>query len=192
MAPIIAAFEEAYSRHGQDLVLEHTSGSLSHHALLSRDCLGGTRIAQLPEFPDGGSGEYVSYRTYTVAVKGIRPILAGQSIYIDFTENLSIRGGGMRWGCREVNRGPGVRQQLRTHTTCFATQSGSSILYVGNPIPPPPIWPHALVDQLPDIDGSGPETLSGGNTAYINRPLSWTYNYQFPIRLIGEPHYLIG
>jgi hypothetical protein len=59
-------------------------------------------------------------------------------------------------GCREVNRGPGVRQRLRTHTTCFATQTGSSTLYLGYPQAPRPIWPYALVDEYPDIQATGP------------------------------------
>lgn len=192
MAPIIAAFELAYSRGGGDLVLEHTNGRSSYHALRNRDCIGGTQIAQLPQFPENGGGEYISYRSYTVAVRGIRPVTTGQSMFLEFTESISISGGAARFGCREVNRGPGVRQQLRTHTTCVATQSGSSTLYLGYPKAPPAIWPWALVDEEPDIDATGPQPLSGGIPAYVNRQMSWTYNYQFPTRLYGEPHYLLG
>lgn len=192
MGKIIADFEDAYSYGGQDMVLEMSDGRYSQHVLRNQDCIGGTTIAELPQFPDGLHGEYISYRTYTVAVEGIRPITSGQNLFIEFQESVTISGGTARYGCREVNRGPGVRQQLRTHSTCVATQSGFSTLYIGYPQPPPPIWPNALVDEEPDTEGISPETLSGGIPAYVNRRISWTYNYQFPTRLYGEPHYLLG
>lgn len=193
-AGFLRELEQAYTRNGQDLVLEHSDGTPSYHALLSRDCIGGTRVVQLPVYPRGQGGEYVSFRTVSIAVEGIRPVLNGVSLYLAFQERITISGGGARWGCREVNRGPGQRQQLRTHSKCEATQTGSATLYVGEPEVPSPIWPQALVDQYPALDAVGPETISAGSigdSAFVNRSVTWSYSYEFPYRLFGEPHYLL-
>lgn len=192
MDAIIREFEQAYSVNGQDLVLEHEDGTPSYHQLLSRNTIGGTRVISPPQFGEGRQGEYVSYRSYSVTIEAIRPILAGVSAFIEFQETVSVRGGGARFGVSEVNYGPGIRQRLRTHSRCVATQSGRATLFTGYPDPPPPIWPFALVDQFPDIQVEAPETISTGQGSdLINGTTSWTYNFEFPLRLAGLPHYLL-
>ncbi|MCR9292902.1 MAG: hypothetical protein NXI32_09295 [bacterium] len=192
MGPVIQAFENAYSQSGRDAALEFEDGTPSHHQLLNANSLGGVRVVQPPEFPDGKKGELVNYRSYSLAIEAMFPIFRGQSLFIEFSERISIRGGGRRWGVVEVNRGPGVRQMIRTHTKCTATQSGSATLFVGWPDPPKPIWPFALVDEFPDFDVDSPETIAAdvANASLINGGVSWTYNYEFPLRLFGTPHYL--
>lgn len=190
MDAVIWAFERAYSQDRQDLVLEHPDGRPSYQALYSRDCIGGTKIYEPPQFTQSIPREYVSFRSYSVVVGGLKPLRPGANVYLDFSESLSIRGGGARFGCTEVNNGPGTRQQLRTHSTCTASQSGSMTLFTGFPSPPPPIWPYALVDQYPDYEVGPP--LSQGLGTVTNRSVSWSYNYAFPQRLYGEPHYIIG
>lgn len=188
----IAAFERAYSLNGKDLVLETIDGVPTHHALRARDCIGGTKVVGLPEFPEGAGAEAIGYRSYTIAVQGTKPIFNGASLFTEFNETISIEGGGWKTGCREVNFGPGVQQRLRTHSTCFATQSGRAVAYLGNPAVPPPIWPGARVDQFPRLELSSPEVESGGTFSTLtNRNISWSYNYEFPFRLFGIPHYLV-
>lgn len=191
MRATIAAFEVAYSRGGQDVILEQENGLPSYHQLRTRDCIGGTKITQPPQFPTGSRGEYVNYRSYSVAVEGLIPAKVGRDIYLTFDERISISGGGARYGVIEVNRGPGVRQLLRTHSKCVASQSGSASVQFGTPNIPPPIWPQALVDQLPTIDEGGLVPFNHGNTTdYLGSSISWTYNYEFPTRLFGSPHSL--
>jgi hypothetical protein len=193
MAAIIEEFEEAYAQTGQDLVLELDDGRPSHHAIYARNTLGGIRIVAIPEYPEGRQGEYVSYRSYTLRAEAVIPYFATKSLFIEFSERISISGGGARWGVAEVNRGPGVRQRLRTHSKCSATQSGSATYFSDWPPVPGPIWPYALVDELPDLELVSPETIStgsGGYTSLINGAATWTYNYEFPLRLGGVPHYL--
>lgn len=187
---MIYDLEVAYTQNGKDLILEHANGRASHQKMLSRDLIGGTKIASPPQFGSSAQGEYIGYRSYSMAVTGLRPLFAGSSMFLEFTETIRISGGGARFGCREVNRGPGVRQQLRTHSTCLATQTGSSSLYVGIPNVPPPIWPYAIVDQYPDIEQGGPTGQGDGD--YTTRTLNWSYSYSFPLRLRGTPHYLLG
>lgn len=184
-------FEAAYSVNGKDLVLEYSNGRAGWHALYNSECIGGTRVVEKPSFPSGKRGEHLTFRSYRVVVQGIRPLSRSQ--YLSFSERISIRGGGAKWGCLEVNQGMGVRQLLRTHTTCTATQSGSAVGYLQQPEPPPPIWPWALVNQYPDIDVDGPQTIGEDfNATQTNFGISWSYEYQATGRLFGTPHFLRG
>ncbi len=183
----MSAFEYAYAVNGKDLVLETIDGVGTWHQLLTSNCIGGTKVVSPPSFPNSRGNDAVGYRTYTVGVEGVMPVI-GRSMILQFSETISIRGGGKRWGVREVNNGPGVRQQIRTHTACTATQSGSMTMYIGEPQIPPPIWPYALVDELPDLDTPNPVSESG---LLVNRTRSWGYSYVWPYRLSGEPHYPI-
>lgn len=192
MDPIIRRFEQAYSINGQDIALLHIDGTPSYHQLLSRDAIGGNRIASPPQFSEGRQGEMVSYRSYSVAVEAMRPVFGNQSLFVDFQETIDVKGGGAKFGCSEVNYGPGVRQRLRTHSTCTATQTGSATYWLGWPTAPKPIWPFALVDQYPDVSIDSPERISTGRgeSELINGSANWSYNYSFPRRLFGIPHYL--
>lgn len=189
--PILRAFEQAFSVHGRDLTLQFADGTPTHHILRSRDCIGGVRVTRFPTYETGARGQYVNYRDVTLEFRGQVPLSANQ--YISFSETISIQGGGARFGCKEVNFGPGVRQRLRTNTTCLATQSGSAVGYLVLPPVPPPIWPGALVDQFPDFDQTNPSTNGSGLNAFqANYPISWSYNYQWIHRLSGTPHFLRG
>jgi hypothetical protein len=188
---ILNAFERAFSVHGRDIVLEFTDGTPTHHALLTRNCVGGTRVSKFPTYSTGANGQYINYRDVEFEIRGTVPLQANG--YLSFTEQISIRGGGARWGCREVNIGPGVRQRLRTNTTCFATQSGSAVGYLARPTPPPPIWPSALVDELPDLTLASPVTQGEGFSAFqTDYSTNWSYQFASPQRLNGIPHFLTG
>lgn len=188
---ILVAFEQAFSQHGRDLVLEFSDGRPTHHVLYSRDCVGGTRVAKYPSYSTGRNGQYIAYRDAEIEIRGIVPL--GASGYMSFQESISIRGGGARYGCREVNIGPGVRQRLRTATTCTATQTGSATGYLSAPQIPPAIWEFALIDEYPDVTITNPQTIGEGSNAYqTNWSASWSYSYAFPTRLSGSPHFLNG
>lgn len=187
---ILNSFEAACVN-GADVVLELSDGAPSHHVMRSRDLVGGTRFSRLPGYPTGRGAQGITYRDVAFEVRGTRPV-AGLR-YVQFTEQITVSGGGARTGCREVNVGPGVQQRLRTHTTCFATQTGSAVGYLGYPDPPNPIWPFALVDQYPDLGLTGANTLGAGVDAIqTDHPINWSYRYEWPYRLTGIPHYLLG
>ena len=191
MTAVLRSFEAAYSINGQDIWLEYLNGQPGYHQMLSRDCIGGTVVVEPPSFPSGKKGENHTFRTYRLSVKGIRPLL--RSGWMQFEERISIKGGGRRWGCLEVNEGEGVRQQLRSNTICFATQSGSGIGYLEMPDPPPPIWPFALVDEFPDVELTSPETYGDQSSPILlNHGLTWNYAFQATRRLFGIPHFLRG
>jgi len=189
-----AALEElffAFSVHGQDLVLENASGVSQFHQLINTECIGGTVVSKPPTYPTARKGEMVTFRTIEIAVTGRVPALFGWSNYLSYQETITIRGGGRRWGVREVNFGPGIRQLLRTNSKCIATQSGSAVGHLYRPAIPPAIWPNARVDELPDITDVSPKTNGqGGNTAFTEFSRSWSYAYEFPTRLSGSPNAL--
>lgn len=185
----IQAFSNAYALNGRDLVLEYSDGSASYHQLLTSNCLGGTIVKEPPQFPTGRFGENNTVRTYRVVVTGRLPV--SRSAMMSFSERITISGGGMRWGCIEVNRGEGVRQLLRTHGLCRATQSGSATGLYAYPDIPPPIWPYALVEQFPELTLENPETYGGEQGApQLNHTVSWSYQFEATQRLWGTPHYL--
>lgn len=188
---ILNAFERAFSIHGQDLVLEFLDGTPSHHSLLSRNCVGGTRITRFATYATGRKGQYVNFRDVEVEIRGTVPLPSLQ--YLSFSETIVVRGGGAKFGIREVNVGPGVRQRLRTHTTCTATQSGSAVGYLVQPSPPPPIWPSWLLDEYPEVSVVGPQTVGEGVNAFLtNYQINWSWQFAAPMRLFGQPHYLTG
>jgi hypothetical protein len=190
MYQVLEEFEQAYRVNGRDLVLEHADGRPSYHQLISSECIGGTIVVQPPTFPTGKQGEYVSFRSYQLEVMGTKPLTA-RTQFLEFNERISIRGGGAKWGCVEVNFGPGVQQQLRTHSTCFATQSGSAVGYLALPQPPPPIWPFARTDEFPELELTSPKTIGEGFRAHRREyAISWSYNFEWPFRLTGTPHHL--
>lgn len=184
-------FEAACSVNGRDVVLEHTDGTPSYHMLLNSQAIGGVRCTKFPSFPTGARGEAINYRSIEVEYRATQPL--GSSQYMAFNEQITIRGGGARFGCREVNIGPGVRQQLRTATTCFATQSGSATGYLQYPSPPPAIWPFALTDEYGDLTLNSPSTIGQSfNAMQQDYTISWSYSFAFPTRLSGVPHFLTG
>lgn len=188
---ILGNFESAFSVNGRDLVLEFTDGTPTHHRLLSRNCIGGTRVVRFPTYPTMRKAQGITYRDVEIEIRGTVPLSAMQ--YLDFNETITIRGGGARWGIREVNVGPGTRQRLRTHTTCTATQTGNATGYLVKPPPAPPIWPNWLVDEYPDESHVGPRTTGAGFNAFnTNYQTSWSYQFAAPNRLFGQPHYLTG
>lgn len=193
MDPVIRNFEFALGFRDQDLTLERDDGSGTSHALYSRDCIGGTFVSQYPSFPTGSRGEYVTYRSFTFAIAGIKVAPSPGHQYTQWSERIQIRGGGFKRGVQEVNFGPGISQRYRTHSKCVAVQSGSAVGYYTKPDVPPPIWPAALTDEYPDLDLGNPTLFGDGiNSRTVDHSTNWTYNYEWPFRLFGEPHFLIG
>lgn len=188
---IINSMERAYSIPGQDFGLLHDNGIRSNAWWRNSQTLGGIRPKML-SYPNYKGGEYLTYRSFQITVNFQVPTASLR--YIKFSESISIEGGNARYGVKEVNFGPGVRQQLRTHTKCIATQSGSATGRNGFPIIPPPIWPHALRDSRPKITKlikprGGVRTR---NIVLEECEISWTYEYEWPFRLDGIPHYATG
>lgn len=189
---LIAQMESAYSRVGQDFGMLHDDGRRSQAFWTNASTIGGIRPRFLA-YPNYKGGEYWSYRQFQIRVEFYTPYgLAFQ--YARFTEQLSIEGGTASFGVKEVNFGPGVRQRLRTHTKCSATQSGSAIGKNFFPPIPPPVWPFALSYTEPKIT----RTIRPKGSRYHRNlvleecEVSWSYAFEWPTRLDGIPHYALG
>lgn len=191
--PYLSAFESAFSIHAQDLVLEHDNGVTTSHGLYSNDCIGGTRVSLFPSFPTGRHGELVSFRTFRVSVQGEKFAPDVRSQILQWSEQISVSGGGWRRKVDEVNFGPGVQQRTRTHSKCVATQSGQAVGYLYIPEVPPAIWPNALTDQFPNLSLASPKTVGQGISArQVEKSITWSYSYESTQRLYGVPHFLLG
>lgn len=185
---IIRSMEQAYSSPGYDFGLFHDDGTETVHTWYSHNTIGGIR-PMLLSYPKYQGAEYVTFRSFQVRLEFKTPMFV--TSFLSFTETLSIEGGGATFDVKPVNFGPGVRQKTRTHNPCRATQSGSATARFVHPEPPKPIWEFALAESVPKITR---ETRPVGSQRYGNLVLeecvtNWQYDYVWPTRLDGEPHY---
>lgn len=189
--PIIREMQAYYSIPGQDFGLLHNDGSRSAAYWFNHKTIGGIR-PKMMAFPNYMGGEYCTYRKFTISVQF--QTLLQHLIYTRFSETISIDGGGASHGVKEVNFGRGVRQRLRSHTKCVASQSGSASARLRFPDIPPPIWPHALRGQEPKITRNIKPRggMSTGKVIKEDCEISWSYEYEWPDRLDGIPHFAVG
>lgn len=191
MDSTIGEMEAAYSVLGQNFGLLHDNGNRSASYWLNSNTIGGIRPKML-SYPNYQGGEYFSYRKFQISVQ-FATAFGATPTYLKFSETLSIEGGGPTFDVKEVNYGPGVRQRLRTHTKCTATQSGSAVGRFNFPKIPEPLWPHAL---RADPKISKVIRPRGGvrlrNVVREECEITWSYEYVWPTRLDGVPHYAIG
>lgn len=184
------ALERAYSQQGADIALLHNDGRRSHHAILNSNTIGGIR-AQVLNYPTTKGAEYCTYRSYEIQLSALMRV-QGAPTFIEFDEQITISGGGGRWGVKEVNNGPGVRQMLRTHSKCTATQSGRITQLGRYPDAPPPIWPFALDTEHPDINRLPPVALGSarfGTLGLAECSIQYSWTFSWTHRLAGSPRY---
>lgn len=180
-----AALIAAYASDGNDLILKFTGGTSTTHALLTANCLGGTKVLRLPSFPSGRDAEAVTFRTYALSVEGL--LREGDETLLTFSEQLTFSGGGRAYGHIETLTGLPVLQKLRNHTIVRATQSGSASGIDAYPLIPGPLWPEPTLVRAPQIDYRSPRR-SGSD--YFEFPVSWRYEFQSAVSLLGTayPH----
>jgi hypothetical protein len=188
----IATLEAAYSVRGQDFGIIHKDGRPTKAYWRNSDTISGIR-ANFYAGPNYRGAEYVTYRSFQLRVK-FSMIPAATVIYQRFTETLQISGGGPTFDVLEVPFGEGIRHRTRTHSKCTATQSGSAVTRFRFPEIPPPIWPQALAKAFPDETGTiRPKGGRANNRLTLDEcELSWRYEYVWPTRLVGVPHYALG
>jgi len=189
----INALAAAYSVDGQDLVLYLNDGTTpSSHALTGANTTGGVRITRLA-FPVGVNGEYSTYRSYEITAEA-EVIAAGDATqeFLSWVETVSITGtGGPEIVYPAVLEGEWPAQLLYTHTPVRATQSGQAVGRTRYPSPPPPIWPEFLKPR----ESTGPlgnRTLPKrrgplGSAVYTEWEVSWSYSFEAPGPLAGDP-----
>ena len=176
--------EAAFSADGLDLALLTAGGKPTAHMLTSAGLLEPVRVTQPLSYPDGGGAEYVTKRTFTVSLTGVRRHAAGSSIIVIFAESLQLSGGGPIDGHIETLTGRPVKQRLRQSSLYRATQTGRAIGLYSRLGVPGPIFPQALV-RTPVITFESPEKRGG---TFINWPTAWEYQFESATPLVGAPH----
>lgn len=189
--PMIAEMEAYYSVPGRDFGLLHDDGRRTAAYWYNRNTIGGIK-PKLLAYPNYQGGEYCTYRKFQITLQFQTPFASLN--YIRFTETLSIEGGGQVFGVREVNFGPGTRQRLRTHAKCTATQNGTAVARNRFPQIPPAIWSYALRNTEPKISTAiRPKGgITSGRVTREENEISWSYDFEWPTRLDGIPHFAIG
>lgn len=174
----IAALEAGYASNGQNLSLGGTA-----HSLLSSECIGGTRVTEL-SYPTGDGAEYVTFRSYRITVEGDLAVTNTTTVITEFTESISLSGGGPKWVMLTPANGPPQRQQTRGQMPYVARQSGSAIGFGQYPAVPDPIWPSAEHRERRQITRSSPKVTAGAAQYY---PVQWSYEFESATSLIGSP-----
>jgi len=174
----IAALEAAYGINGLDLVMGGTA-----HSLISSQCIGGTRVTEL-SYPVGDGAEYVTFRSYRITVEGDLAVTNTTTLLTEFTETITLSGGGPKWVMLTPANGPPQRQQTRGQTPYVARQSGSAIGFGQYPAVPDPIWPSAEHRERRQVTRGSPKVTAGAAQYY---PVQWSYEFESATSLIGNP-----
>lgn len=178
----INALVDAYSVHGKDLALYHSGGTISAHAMLSSETIWGTKVVKMPSFPKGDGSEYVTSRSFSLAVEGEYP--AGYSSILSFRESLSWQGnGGPIWNYIVPLAGPPIHQVLTESSVVTITQEGYAVGDLAYPSPQWPIWPEQELGAQRRIRYEVPSINSR------ERRVSWSYTFLAPAMLSATPHY---
>lgn len=184
----VAALAAAYSQNGYDLGLMDDFGAPTHLVLLSANCLGGSRVTVRPSFPDLRRAAMVTFVPYQIELEGEVLVADRPTDLLEFTESISRSGGGPRFGFLEPLNGAPIKQQLKKKTVYRATQRGRGLGLLARPTVPRPIWPAALMES-PTIETGSPRRRGfGADLVYTRFPVSWSYEFQSAVPLIGDPN----
>ncbi len=179
----IAALRSAYNVNGLDLGLYLDDGvTLTDHALVSGNTLGGTRVTAL-EFPTGTGAEYSTFRSYSITVEADFPDTT-QNL-LDFSETLSFEGnGGPRMVFLDTLVGLPQQQIVRQQTTYRARQEGRAVGQATYPPVAPPIWPAAELPDQRRLILRSPRRVASNLTEFV---AEWTYVFEAVSPLAGGP-----
>ena len=165
LSTALTNLELAYSANGGNLSLGGTA-----HTLTSSNCIGGTRVTSF-EYPKGDGAEYVTFRTYKIVIEGDLALTETTALLTEFTETVTLSGGGPKWVLLTPANGPPQRQQTRARMPYVARQSGSAVGYGQYPTPPGPIWPSSEHVERRQLTRSSPKVTNGAARYF---PIQWS------------------
>lgn len=172
-------------RQGKDLVFFQDDNQPSSVVLRNATAIRQVRVVEGPNFADVNGPEFVSQRHFTFGVEATYPYPSRLGTLLEWTETLSISGGGAVFVVNDAIVGAGQRQQLKEVEKCVATQKGSAVGYDRYPDVPAPIWPFALKRTRPVVDRTTPEKQ--GASKYRRYRIEWTWEFEWPVELVGVP-----
>ena len=182
----VDAMETAFAQDGKDLILFFGS-TRTHVQLKNADCIGGTVVAEPPNFPEGSGVQLLTMRDFTIVVRGLKRVsnAAMKTDIKSFEETLAFAPAGRKMGHLETKVGLPVRQILRRAQTYRASQRGSAVGLFEYPVIPDPVWPNALVNFRPLLTKGSPRRIGDD---LIDFPIAWEYQYESAFVLNGNPH----
>lgn len=175
-----AALTKALARQYQDVKLLADDGTVAG-AMINSQSVDGVLYTDL-HFPKQEGGVYATFLPFEVALSA--SFLYNRSfLLLEYSESLSIRGGGARYGLTEcVNAAP-VKSLITPATACMATQKGQAKSLNQYASIPGPIWPEHVVETVPQIE----RATTIGKEGFTEYSLGWTWEFAAPIRLNGFP-----
>jgi hypothetical protein len=172
----------------QDFLLYQDDNTPSDTSLYNAGSLTGVVVKDI-DFPDGRAGEYVTYRKFRFAVEASYPFNNTQSALRSFHERITRSGGGYRDVWRPSLNGTPQRQRVYRATVYTTIQEGQAVGFLATPLRPPPKWPQYLVEANPQTSEDSPERR--GNL-YTDFAISWRYEFQSDVPLLGAPTFWRG
>jgi len=186
----VAQLEAAFSIHNQDLKILVPDTKQVAGALISRECIGGTRVVTPVNYPNGTGTEYVNRRSFTVTVRGKKETPGASGFLRSYSDTISYVGnGGPSTGHLEPLNGYPIKMQTRQRTLVRATQSGSAVGYLAYPVAPTPIFPFDVLNHTIQISYGTPHRLGDDSAkAYIDFPVTWSYQFELTYRPLVVPY----
>lgn len=188
----VEALRAAYATNGQDLSLIVTgSDGATFTADVSIDsslAVGGVRVISGPSFPSNRNAAYSTHLPYSITLEAEIPVDDAPTLMRSFSETISFSGGGPKYGILEPTTGLPVRQQLKQNTAFRAEQSGRAVGLYQRPVRPLPLWPAWLVDSGSYRKQNPRRRGSGASLTYTDYEIEWSYRFESPYLLTGNPH----
>jgi len=168
-----------------DFGLFTDAGLLSHVAILNSGSTTGVTLSG-PNFDTGKGAELATLRSFSFTVRAEYPLSPGVFVLQSFSERISMTGtGGPRFVIREALTGLPQKQYTSQRTKCRATQSGTAVGYLSEPIVPTPLWPNDEKLDERSITWTSPKFRGGGFQDYA---VNWSYNFEANFPFIGYPN----
>jgi len=170
---------------GKDLILKQDGGLESATVIRNAGSLSGTLIVDGPNFEEVKGPEYATQRKFRFLAEADYPMptLTGTAI-IDWSETITVSGGGPLYVVQPAIEGPPQRQKVYDQTPVIATQRGYAVGFLGPPAVPGAIWPFALKHA---IDGSVTTPKKMGRGVYRKYRVEWAYSFEWTGPLVGSP-----
>lgn len=144
----IAALMAAYAGDGEDFQFQWNDDTATPDInIVNANTFGGVRVVQPPSFDRGESGEYSSFRYYSIKLEASEPLagVAGVAFIWEIEEEVEVTTP-LPFVHVPILNGPWQKQQNRSHALYTATQTGSITTLWSDPagLIPPPGWPSDL------------------------------------------------
>jgi hypothetical protein len=168
----------------QKLVLLQENGQESAIILPVAGAIKPPVVTHGPIFNHNQGAEYNTQRYYEFTVEATYPAPKSSNLILNWSERLTIAGGGRLRNVRPCLNGPPVSQIIFNIMPTTAVQQGKAEGFRSYPTPAAAIWPQALKES-PTITRIAP--IRVGPSTYTNYVVEWSYTYISAGPLVGFP-----